>query len=50
MLRAELSQDEWAAIRKLAIDKRTPIQRLIADALRRSPVTKQAFKREQTAK
>lgn len=34
MTRIELSPDEWAAIRKLAIDERTTTQKLIGDVLR----------------
>lgn len=43
MVRAEITSDEWIALRQLALATKTPVQRMIADALRTSRVTKQAF-------
>ena len=46
MLRADITQDEWLRIRTIALQTKTPTARLVADALRRDRVTKQAFKQE----
>lgn len=50
MARIEVTAVEWNELRKLAIDKGTPIQRLLADALRTSRVTRQAFETKETNK
>lgn len=50
MVRAEITADEWIALRQLALAKRTPIQRLVADALRTSRVTRQAFQAKEDTK
>jgi len=34
MVRARLTADEWAALRKLSIDRREPVADLVAAALR----------------
>jgi hypothetical protein len=34
MLRANITADEWATLRKLALDRRTSAASLVADALR----------------
>jgi hypothetical protein len=34
LVRTKLTPDEWAAIRKLAIDRATPVSVLVADVLR----------------
>jgi hypothetical protein len=34
MLRASLTQDEWTALRKLALDRKARVADLVADALR----------------
>ena len=34
LVRTKLSPDEWAAFRKLAIDRGVPVSQLAADALR----------------
>lgn len=34
LVRAKLTQDEWASIRKLAIDKKIPVSQLAGEALR----------------
>jgi hypothetical protein len=36
MVRAAITPDEWAAVRKLAIDRNTPAAQLIAHAIRRT--------------
>jgi hypothetical protein len=34
ILRASLTQDEWTALRKLALDRKARVSDLVADALR----------------
>ena len=34
MVRADITEDEWKSLRKLAIDLGVPIQQLVASALR----------------
>lgn len=34
LVRAKLTEAEWVAIRKLALDKRLPVSQLAGDALR----------------
>lgn len=36
MLRASITQAEWAELRKLAIDRKATVQTLVADALRQT--------------
>ena len=48
--RIEITAKEWLRIRGIAVASGTSAQALIADALRKSPVTKQAFQREETSK
>jgi hypothetical protein len=35
LIRAKLTAAEWAAIRKLAIDRSTPVSHLVAETLRK---------------
>ena len=44
MIRADIEEYEWRALRKLAIDLKKPIQTVIADALRKSSVTGKALR------
>lgn len=36
MVRAAITPDEWTALRKLALDRKTTTQSLVADALRKT--------------
>lgn len=49
MMRANITADEWAALRKLAIDRGTTTAELVAAALRSSPVTRRAFQRQEAS-
>lgn len=47
MVRAAITEGEYASLRKLAIDKRMPVAELLALALRDSKHTRAAFQREE---
>jgi hypothetical protein len=44
MVRVDLTEAQWTALRKLALDRGVFTSKLLADALRRSPVTGKALK------
>ena len=49
-LRAAISEEEHYQLRLLAIRLRQPIQQMVADALRRDRVTRQAFQAKEDTK